>query len=87
MDHLEVVRMMEQAGGKVWEEGKVSLTHKHLLGRRREHICSNSSSRCCRCQEQHWASIPHQHGAAADVCSSCNSNWLNTALTGLHSAC
>jgi hypothetical protein len=26
MDHLEVVRMMEQSGGKVWEEGKVRHT-------------------------------------------------------------
>jgi hypothetical protein len=24
MDHLEVVKLMEQSGGKVWEEGNVS---------------------------------------------------------------
>jgi ABC-type microcin C transport system duplicated ATPase subunit YejF len=24
MDHLEVVKLMEQSGGKVWEEGHVS---------------------------------------------------------------
>jgi ribosomal protein S12 methylthiotransferase accessory factor YcaO len=27
MDHLEVVKLMEQSGGKVWEEGRVS--HRH----------------------------------------------------------
>jgi hypothetical protein len=25
MDHLEVVKLMQQSGGKVWEDGQVSL--------------------------------------------------------------
>jgi hypothetical protein len=51
MDHLEVVRLMEQSGGKVWEDGNVSVGRGE--GAQQQHTSSSRGSgngdsrRCC----------------------------------------
>lgn len=42
MDHLEVVKLMEQSGGKVWEEGRVS--HRHTAVAEAEAVTAQPGS-------------------------------------------